>query len=375
MILSDTAPIETLWYSRCPAPTAASIAIRQGWLDDEFAADGIAVRSLAAAQDRAVHLSHYNHSQPNSFRFGGYVPPLVAASRGADLRILGIAWSDRAAALYALPQSDIRTAADLKGRRFALPLRVNDGVDWWRALVLAGYRHALQIANLTFDDIELVEIAIDRSYVDDASTGQDAGRSLWGARSQFAVQREEAAALLRGEIDVVYSDAAMGALLQAFLGLRTVIDLVAPEDQGDTTHGHPLVLTASSGLIEQRPDLVARWIARLLDADDWAQSHQVETRQIIAQDAGLPVDFVEAAYSPRIYDQLDLSLSSPRRALLAAKRDQLIAAGLISTPLNLDSVIDPVPLAAAQALRAERQARDSTFGHRSAGREAEEKRA
>jgi len=343
---------DTLWYTRCPAPTAASIAIRQGWLEEEFAADGIAVRSLASAKDRAVHLSHYNHSQANSFRFGGYVPPLIAASKGADLRIVGIAWSDRAAALYALPQSGIRTAADLKGRRFALPRRLNDEVDWWRALVLSGYRHALQVAGLTFDDIELVEIAIERAYVEDAVTGQEAGRSLWGARSQFAVQREEAAALLRGEVDVVYSDAAMGALLQAFLGLVTVIDLAAPEDAGDTVNGHPLVLTASGGLIKERPDLVARWLGRLLDADAWARANVDATREIIAQDTGLPLDFVEDAYSPRIFGQLDLSLSPKRRAVLASKQDQLVEAGLLPAALDLDALIDPEPLAEARARRA-----------------------
>jgi len=36
--------IDTLWYTRCPAPTAATIAIRNGWLEEEFARDGIAVR-------------------------------------------------------------------------------------------------------------------------------------------------------------------------------------------------------------------------------------------------------------------------------------------------------------------------------------------
>lgn len=342
---------DTLWYTRCPAPTAASIAVRQGWLEEEFAADGIAVRSLASVNDRSVHLSHYNHNQPNSFRFGGYVPPLVAASRGSDLRIIGIAWPDRAAAIYALPQSGIRTAADLKGRRFALPRRLNDEVDWWRALVLAGYRHALHAANLTFDDIELVDIDIERAYADDAATGDAAGKSLWGARSQFALQREEIAALLRGEIDVLYSDAAVGALLQAFLGLDTVIDLAAPEDEGDTVNGHPLLLTASGGLIDQRPDLVARWLARLLDANAWASANISAAREIIAQDTGLPNDFVETAYSPRIFGQLDLSLSDKRRALLASKHDQLIETGLLPAALNLDDLVDPAPLAAAKALR------------------------
>ncbi|MDZ4370845.1 MAG: hypothetical protein U1C74_05410 [Phenylobacterium sp.] len=344
--------VDTLWYTRCPAPTAASVAIRLGWLEDEFRGDGIAVRSLASSTDRAVHLSHYDHTQPNSFRFGGYVPPFVAASRGSDVKVLGVAWPDRAAALYALPASGIQGPGDLRGRRFSLPRRLNDETDWWRALVLGGYRHALDLAGLTFDDVELVEVAISRAYADDASTGDRAGQSLWGARSQFAVQREEVRALMLGEVDVLYSDAAMGAILDAFLGLTTVMDLAAPERDGDTTHGHPLVLTASGALVSQRPDLAARWLARLLDANAWSLGHVEEMRRIIAVDTGLPEDFVESAYSARIYGQLDVSLDAGRVKLLKSKYDHLVQGGFIPATVDFEDLIEPGPLAAAHALRA-----------------------
>ena len=343
--------IDTLWFTRCPAPTAASVAIRNGWLADEFRGDGIDVRSLASSSDRNVHLSHYNHTQANSFRFGGYVPPFVAASRGSDLKVLGVAWPDRAAALYALPESGVRGPQDLRGRRFSLPRRLNDDTDWWRALVLAGYRHALDLAGLSFDDVELVEIEIRRAYADDATTGDGAGQSLWGARSQFAVQREEVRALMAGEVDVLYSDAAMGAILDAFLGLTTVMDLAAPEREGDTRHGHPLVLTASGALVDERPDIVARWLARLLDADAWARKNVDEMRRIIAVDTGLPEDFVEAAYSDRIYSQLDVSLDPGRVALLRAKYDHLVDGGFIPRAVDFDALIAPGPLDAARALR------------------------
>ena len=41
----------TIWYTRCPVPTAAGIAIQKGWLKDTFAAEGIAVRSMRHSQD------------------------------------------------------------------------------------------------------------------------------------------------------------------------------------------------------------------------------------------------------------------------------------------------------------------------------------
>ncbi len=102
--------VNVLWFTRCPAPTAASIAICKGWLVDEFAGDGIKVLSLAASRDKSVHLSHYQHTQPNSFRFGGYVPPLISRSRGADVRLIGLGWPDRTAEIVVpvTPISDRR---------------------------------------------------------------------------------------------------------------------------------------------------------------------------------------------------------------------------------------------------------------------------
>ena len=182
--------IDTLWFTRCPSPSAASIAIRQNWLAEEFAADGIAVRSLAASRDKQVQLSHYQHTQPNSFRFGGWVPPLVSASRGADIKVIGLSWPDRAGGILALPGSGLRTAADLRGKCLSVPRRVQDSVDWWRPTVLGGYRRGLALAGLGLDDVTLIDVPIEREYVADATTGDAPVQSLWGARSQFAVQRE-----------------------------------------------------------------------------------------------------------------------------------------------------------------------------------------
>jgi ABC-type nitrate/sulfonate/bicarbonate transport system substrate-binding protein len=343
---------DVLWYTRCPVPTAASVAIRQGWLAEEFAAEGIEVRSLASAKDRAVHLSHYNHSQPDSFRFGGYVPPLVSASRGTDVRVLGLSWPDRRAAILSLGGRGWNGAADLRGKRFSLPRRTNDSIDWWRALVLAGYRSALDAGGFTEHDVTFVEVDIGRRYVEDAVTGQRAGLSLWGARSQFAVQREEILALVRGEVDVIYSDAAMGEIVKSALGLDVVLDLTAPEETADVAKAQPLVLTATGALVDSRPDLVTRWITRLLDADGWARAHEDEVLRIAAQDSGLPEDFVHNAYSTRIHEQLNVSLTPLRLRLLQAKCDELERGGFLATPLDLSQLVEPKPLAAALELYA-----------------------
>ena len=96
-------PIDTLWYTRCPVPTAFSIAVQRGLLDEEFAADGVRIQSLRVSNDPAVRQSHFSHTQPHSFRHGGHIPPLWARSSGHDVRLIGLSWNDEVQAVIALP--------------------------------------------------------------------------------------------------------------------------------------------------------------------------------------------------------------------------------------------------------------------------------
>lgn len=339
----------SLWYTRCPAPTAASVAIRQGWLEQEFAPDGIAVRSISEAPDEATRLAHYSHDHPALFRFGGYVPPLQAMARGVDLRIIGLNWHDRVSGFYTLPEHPLSArraegAGALKGARIALPIRKRDATDWWRATVLAGIEHLMTITGFAPGDVTIVPIEIDRAYYDDATAGPEARASLWGSRSQFAVQREEVAALYRGQVDAIYSDAALSAILTATTGAVPVLRLRGYEDDSQAGFGHPIVLTVSAALLDARPDLVDRWIGRLLGAQDWVRSHVGETRRMFANDTGLPEALLDHGYSARLVDQVDVSLAPARVALVRKKYEHLLKHGFLQRGFDLDAMIDHGPL-------------------------------
>jgi ABC-type nitrate/sulfonate/bicarbonate transport system substrate-binding protein len=340
----------TLWYTRCPAPTAASIAIRQGWLEEEFAADGIAVRSISEALDEPTRLAHYSHDHPALFRFGGYVPPLQAMARGVDLRIIGLNWHDRVAGFFTLPDHPLAArraegTRALAGARLALPIRKHDRTDWWRATVLAGIAHLRAISAPGDAAPEIVPIEIERSYFDDATTGPEARASLWGSRSQFAVQREEVAALYRGEVDAIYSDAALAAILTATTGAIPLVLLKGYEDDTEAGFGHPIVLTVSARLLKERSDLVDRWVAQLLRAQGWVRANRSETRRIFANDTGLPEALLDHGYSARLPDQVDVSLSSERVALVRRKCEHLLKHGFLERDFDIEAMIDPGPLA------------------------------
>jgi ABC-type nitrate/sulfonate/bicarbonate transport system substrate-binding protein len=339
----------TLWYTRCPAPTAASVAIREGWLEEEFAPDAIAVRSISEAPDEATRLAHYSHDHPALFRFGGYVPPLQAIARGVDLRIIGLNWHDRVAGFYTLPEHPLagaRTlgAQALKGARIALPIRRHDRTDWWRATVLAGIEHLRKASGLERDAFTIVPIEIERAYYEDATAGPAARASLWGSRSQFAVQREEVAALYRGQVDAIYSDAALAAILTATTGAVPVVTLRGYEDDSEAGFGHPIVLTVSARLLAERPDLVDRWMKRLLGAQDWVRAHASQARRIFASDTGLPEALLEQGYSARLLEQMDISLAPARVALVRRKYEHLLAHGFLERGYDFDAMIDEGPL-------------------------------
>jgi ABC-type nitrate/sulfonate/bicarbonate transport system substrate-binding protein len=345
--------IDTIWYTRCPVPTAFSLAVRLGWLDEEFADDGIALRSLATSTDRGVRQSHFDQTQPNFFRHGGNIPPLVSRSRGADVRLIGLSWTDTAELVLAAPASGIAGPEDLRGRRLALPRRVNDSVDFWRATVIRGYQRALEVAGLTKDDVTFVEIEVDRAFVDDTTDSTEQRATLWDARFMLGLQREEAAALWRGEVDVVFSHGGLAANLQGLLGARVVLDLGSLQDRSQRVNNSvPLALTVTGDLLDARPDLVARVLARTLGAAAWARDNRDEAKRIVAAEVGIAEDLLDFAYSPRLPYQLDVDLAPELLAGLVAQAQLLDEHGFLGGTVDFDSFVDEGPLLAARELLA-----------------------
>jgi ABC-type nitrate/sulfonate/bicarbonate transport system substrate-binding protein len=343
--------IDTIWYTRCPVPTAFSVAVRNGWLDDELAADGIAVQSLAASTDRAVRQAHFEQTQSHFFRHGGNIPPIVSRSRGADVRLIGLSWTDTLEAVLALPESGIETVADLRGRRLALPRRVNDSVDFWRATIIRGWQRALEVAGLSDDDVEFVEIEIDRAYVDDTTESTERRSTLWDARFMLGHQREEAAAIVRGEVDAIFSQGATGAIVKSFLGARTVLDVGQLDDRAlRVNNSVPLALTVTGDLLDSRPDVVARVLARTLQAADWARGHASDAGRIVAAEVGVPEEILDVGFSPQVTAQLDVDLDAEKVAGLISQTELLRRHGFLAGDVDLDAFIAREPLEDARRL-------------------------
>jgi ABC-type nitrate/sulfonate/bicarbonate transport system substrate-binding protein len=348
---SPSRSVSALWYTRCPVPTASSLAISQGWLDDEFAADEIHVASLRESTDRAVRESHFDHTQADSFRQGGNIPPIWTRSRGSDVRLIGLSWAEQYQAIVANRGSGILGPEQLKGKKLALARRVNDKIDFWHATALRGFDSTLRAAGLTLDDVELVDLPVDELYLPDHESSHSG--SLFGAYTNRRLQSAELLALIRGEVDAIYVAGGRGPDLEALLDVDVVFDIQGQDDEALKINNiTPAALTVSGQLLDDRPDLVARYVAATLRAARWASEHPVQTRRIIAHEVGIAEDFVLPGYPREIHAHLEPTLDEDLVAAIESQQAFLLEHGYIDAGFDVRSWIDPSPLAAAKDLLA-----------------------
>jgi ABC-type nitrate/sulfonate/bicarbonate transport system substrate-binding protein len=342
-----------LWYTRCPLPTASGVAIDLGMLDDEFRQDGITVASLNASSDMKVREAHFDHSQANLFRQGGNIPPIWSRSRAADTVLVAANFIDEYQAIVAMPESGLHEAADLRGRRLGLPRRANDSIDYWRAMCLKGFHSALRLAGLEPGDVTLVDLPVEEKQI--AIGGASQRGTLWRGGARARRQSREALALVRGEVDAIYTASPSGAHLSAFLGAHTVVDLGAhPDPRIRANNQVPTILTVDGGLARDRPEIVARYLCALLEAARWAAGHRAETLRIISEDVCATTEWVTSGNGEDVHTRLRPSLDAAGIAGLVEQKNFLLANGFIDADFDVDRWVDPRPLAMAVELAAGR---------------------
>ena len=330
--------LDTLWFTRCPVPTATGIAADLGWLDAEFAADGLTVRSLQDDGADVPRDRHFTHALTGLFREGGNVPALWARANGEPTRLIGLTWIEERQALLvrAEDRERVATPGDLKGLRIAVPWR-NIAIDFWRAMALAGFHGALAVAGLAFDDVERVEV----------TAAPSAGQ--WIA---------ELEALRDGRVDVVYVKGALAVEAAATHGAVVGVDLDAFEDPAvRVNNGTPRPVTVHQELLDQHPDLVARFLAVLVEAAEWAAIRPGEVERILAAETGAGPAGVAEAYRGAGHSNLQLDLSARRLELLARQERFLHGQGFLPRSVDVAAWAAREPLAAARELAARRPAR------------------
>ena len=332
--------VSQLWYTRCPVPTASGIALDLGLLRDEFARSGITLQSIRDSDDPRVNISHFDHSLPGLFREGGNIPAIWARSEGRDTVVVALTWIDEFQALLVRPDSGIGSLQDLKHRKIGLPRQTGQRVDFARAMALRGIDSALTLGGLALADVELVDVTSEqRSFA--TSNGVANGR----------FHELESGALLRGEVDAIYVKGAPGLGTAQAHGLRTLVNLAEQSDPRlRVNNGNPRPVTVDRRTALERPDLVARYLAVLLRAADWASANPAEVFAIIGKEVGRSAQDARAAYGNAAHRHFGLDLSDVRRQGLASQKDFLLRHGFIAHDFDAEAWIDPRPLALAHDL-------------------------
>jgi ABC-type nitrate/sulfonate/bicarbonate transport system substrate-binding protein len=332
-----TTRIDTLWYTRCPVPTALGIAAQLGWVEEEFRPDGIKVRTLQDEADPSLRESHFDHKLDNSFRQGGNIPAIWARSQGRQTRVVGLTWTDEAQVILALPGSPVKTVQDLRGKRLGVATRPQDKIDFWRATTIRAYLAALELHGLSSKDVELVELPrAEGSFVGNG-TGQPLAETV------------EARALLRGDVDVIFHKGSRGLELADVLGARIVYDVGAhPDPKVRVNNGSPRTLTVDAGLLETNLPLVVRLVKRVIKAGQWAAEHPKETLAYVARETRSQEAAVARAYGRDVHHHLRTDLEESSIVALGDFTRFLHEWKFIPNAVDVRGWIDARPLLLAQ---------------------------
>ncbi|NTF52923.1 ABC transporter substrate-binding protein [Agrobacterium rhizogenes] len=336
--------LSSVWYTRCPAPTPLSIAHQLGWVDRQFEASNVSVRSIRDSKDPAVRQSHFTHALDYSFRQGGNIPPIWARSGGRETRVVGITTTDEFQGIIALPSSDIRTGADLKGRRLGVPRKPNEKVvDFQRATALKGIVSALSLEGLSHADVDLI-------YLDstEASLIERGNADFLGLKRRYPYG-EELLALARGEIDAFFVKGAEGVLLANQTGAVVVSEFgFHPNAKIRINNGTPRPLTVDARFLDEHFDLVTDLVETVDRVAAWAGANPDDAVRLIASEIGVGEDSIWAANGPHVHKHLTLSLDDDQIAAFDHFKNFLLEWGFIPADFDVFAWIDRGPLEAAR---------------------------
>lgn len=334
-----------LWYTRCPLPTASGLALDRGMLARRLGSIGWSLDAIESAAGSRARDSHFTHATPQLFRQGGNIPPIWARSRGADTALVGIAWTREYQTILARPGSGIRTVADLRGRRLALPRRTSGEIDFWRAMCLRAYDSALRLGGMTLDDVELVELPVHERYIPDGGGDPDQAAWMWAGGARARRQQAETFAVIRGEVDALYASGALGLQLQALLEAPVVVDLgFHPDPAVSINNQVPNILTVDGALAREHPEVVAQYLAALEEAAEWARGEPDTANRTCAREVGSPEEWIAPSYRDEAANALAVSLEPRLVAAVESQKQFLLAHGFIEHDFPIGDWVDARPL-------------------------------
>jgi ABC-type nitrate/sulfonate/bicarbonate transport system substrate-binding protein len=338
-ISSAPSSVDTLWFTRCPVPTASGLAYNLGWLAEAYDTAGVRIGVL---QDAPLEIAqhHYDHQLVGLIREGGNVPAIAARADGAPTRLIGLTWIDEGQAIVVRADSPIASAGDLRGARIAVPgWSTSRDTSMSRATALHGFKNVLHLAGLTLDDVNFVEIPL-VPVIPPGRLRDERNAPRFG----------ELDALVDRQVDAVYVKGAAAREAAQQRGLVVAIDLDAePLQRSRVNNGTPRPITVHEDLLQSRPELVVDFLAQTLRAADWAIDNLDYVRNVLTGETGSGGEGVRLAYPEGFHRTLHPSLDPARVELLRVQKDFLLRFGFLSHDFDFSGWVDPEPLRLAHS--------------------------
>jgi NitT/TauT family transport system substrate-binding protein len=251
----------------------------------QFKGDAIALKALIAGE-----LDSYEGS-PGA--------PMVAFSRGADVRLVGCYWPGLTYAIYT--KADVKSVADLKGKAF--------GISSPGALPDLFARAVLEKYNLDGKDVQF------------AAMGSDTDRFR---------------AVTAGVIQAAASSSEFTPMVGK-MGLKVLVHAhdVTPDYVRFCTYMNPKTIAS-------RPDDAAKFLAASIQAYRFALTHKDETVKLTRQMTGAKDDDVRAEY---VYDEvtklnaIDSEMPIDMRKLKWME-DLFVKTETLQKPIDLEKFVD-----------------------------------
>lgn len=150
---------------------------------------------------------------------------------------------------------------------------------------------------------------------------------------------------MRGQVDAIFVKGVAGLETAHQIG-ATVISETGhhPDPQVRIGNGTPRTLTVDGGLLETHPDIVARFLARTVDAGRWAAAHAAQTQSYVGRETHSTSDWVRYAYGENVHEHLQTNLEEASIKGLRSFKDFLFKWGFIPQDFDSDAWISHAPL-------------------------------